>query len=276
LNTTVVTDNLCYYRMKKLITIVIILSFGSTLSVFATGTDSVKQTLPVVTITLDSLKQQLKLTDNDSLKSGLYTQIAARYLQYDTITNKKTKLAYQNEALSYTLLALHSYSKYNDTTGLITCFNNLSKVYRSQKKYSQAKWFILQSNTLSRIQKNAPNIITSLMELAGIKMDIKDYTLAMRDLDEALKLSSTNHYARAESAVEQNYALLYSRMKNYTKEAIALKRHNFIDDSIRRNEEAQLLAKLNTRDSLQVKKKVNTISYRKPYKGNSLKRIASI
>jgi tetratricopeptide (TPR) repeat protein len=244
------------------------------LPAFSITRDSVKQTLPSPTI-LDSLKQQLNQV-NDSSKAGVYTQIAATYLNYDTISNKKTKLYYQDEALAYTLLALHGYSRYNDTIGLLVTYNNLSKVYRSQKKYSQAKWFILQSNTISRIKNDVPNIISSLMELAGIKMDIKDYSLAMTDLNEALKLSAVNHYPKAESAVQQNYALLYSRLKDYTKEAIALKRHNDIDDSIKKAELAQLTAKLNAQDSVQSKKKLRTISYKHTSKTNSSKRIASI
>ncbi len=53
----------------------------------------------------------------------------------------------------------------------------------------------------------------SLIKLAAIKMDIKDYSLAMGDLNEALKLSVDNHDPRTESKVQLNYALLYNRMK---------------------------------------------------------------
>ena len=98
----------------------------------------------------------------------------------------------------------------------------------------------------------------------------------MRDLNEALSLSATHHYPKAESIVQQNYALLYSRMKDYTKEAIAMKRHNFIEDSIRKAELAQLTAKLNAQDTAQSKKKLHLISYRHILKTNSAKRIVSI
>jgi tetratricopeptide (TPR) repeat protein len=260
------------FVMKKLA--VLILLFSLLKSAFSINRDSIANS-PIAGI-LDSLHQELQQAANDSLKAGIYSQIALKYLNYDTISNKKTKLYYQEEALKYTLLGLHCYSKYNDSTGLRISFNNLSHVYRSQKKYSQAKWFILQSNTISRTQNDIPNIISSLKELAEIKMDIKDYSLAMRDLNEALKLSSTHHYARAESAIEESYALLYSHLKNYDKEALAMKRHNFIDDSIRKAENAQLIAKLNAQDAVQNKKKINTISYRRTYRGTSLKRIASI
>jgi len=271
----IVVKHCCYIVMKKLSLLILLLA-AFKLSVFAAGPDSTDQKPPVAQTTIDSLRQLVKQTEGDSLKAGIYAQIATQYLNYDTISNKKTKLYYQDQALAYTMLALHGYSKYNDTTGLLIAFNNLAKVYRSQKKYSQAKWFILQSNTLSRIKNDVPNIISSLNELAGIKMDIKDYSLAMSDLNEALKLSMANHYPRAESAIQQSFALLYSRLNNYTKEAIAIKRHDFIEDSIRRAEQAQLVARLNAQDSVQSKKKLSSISYKHTYKGNSAKRIASI
>jgi hypothetical protein len=206
---------------------------------------------------LDSLKQELRINQYDSLKAGIYAQIAAQYLKYDTIASKRAKAAYQNEAINYTMLALHNYSKYSDTLGMRTCFNYLTKVYRSQKKFSQAKWFVLQSNTISRTLNDKPNIISSLLELAAIKMDIKDYSLAMRDLNEALKISVDNRYSRTEAKVQESFALYYSRTKNYAKEALALKRRDFLNDSITKVEQA-ILAKTNTQDTVQSKKKLLT------------------
>ena len=153
----------------------------------------------------------------------------------------------------------------------------LAKVYHDQHKYTQAKWFILQSNTLSRAKNDNPNIIASLIELSSIKSDIKDYNLAIRDLNEALAISSKNHYPKQESQVQLHYAMLYNVMKNYTKATIALKRHNAIDDSIKKDEEARMMAKVNMKDSLQLmKKKLYTISNKRSYKINSSKRIASL
>ena len=257
--------------MKKL-ALFILISF-CTFRVSASITiDSLQQ--PVYANQLDSLKQELKNNQYDSLKAGIYAQIAAQYLKYDTIASKKAKTAYQNEAINYTLLALRNYSKYSDTLGMRTCFNYLTKVYRAQKKFSQAKWFVLQSNTISRTLNDAPNIISSLLELAAIKMDIKDYSLAMRDLNEALKLSADNHYSRTEVKVQESYAMLYSRTKNYAKEAAALKRRDFLNDSIMKAEQT-LLAKANTQDSVSGKKKVFIVR-NKSMKIISSKRIASL
>ena len=221
--------------------------------------------------TFDSLKQELNAIVDDSLKAPVYTQIAVEYLKHDTVKNKKQRHAYQNEVINNTMSALHYYSKYNDTTGLRISFDALAKVYHAQHKYPQAKWFILQSNSLSRIKNDNPNIIASLMELASIKTDIKDYTLAMRDLNEALVISARNHMPQQQSQVQLHFALLYNVMKNYAKATIAMKRHNAIDDSIKKDEEARMMAKLNTKDSLQqIKKKLYTSNSKK----KSTKKIA--
>jgi hypothetical protein len=226
---------------------------------------------------VDSLKNELDATIDDSLKAPIYTQIASEYFKYDTIANKKQRRVYQNLALSNTMSALHLYSRYDDTTGLRISFDMLAKVYHVQHKYTQAKWFILQSNTLSRAKNDNPQIITSLIELSSIKTDIKDYKLALRDLNEALTLSSKNHYPKQESEVQLHYAMLYNVMKDYPKAAVALKRHHAIDDSIRRDEEAKMMAKLTMKDSLQQsKKKLYTTGSKKSYKTSSLKRMASL
>ena len=253
--------------MKKLALFLVLILAVTRLSAHVV-TDSVQ----IVTLTpIDSLKQELNINQYDSLKAGIYAQIAAQYLNYDKISSKREKANYQNEAINFTMLALHNYSKYNDTLGMRNCFDNLVKVYRAQRKFSQAKWFVLQSNTISRTLNDTPNIIASLIQLAAIKIDIKDYSLAMRDLNEALKLTADNRMPKTEVRVQETYALLYSKMKNYTKEATALKRRYFLNDSIQKAEQTQL-AKLNVTDSVS-KKKLIIIKKSKPV---SSKKMASL
>ena len=235
----------------KKITLFLALIPCGQLLIAAEKTDSLKK----VDINLDSLKKQLQLSVNDSLKGQLYTAIAGQYMQYDTIKSKRIRIEYQDAAIANTLKAIHYFSKYNDTIGLRMSFDNLAKVYHAQKKYPQTKWFILQSNSLSRGLNDDTNIIASLIELAALKTEIKDYSLAMRDLNEALTLSSKNHYARQESLVQLNYAMLYTSMKNTAKSAKALQRHLAIDDSIKKAEQAIMVARIKAADSLEQAKK---------------------
>ncbi|MGN8069257.1 hypothetical protein [Mucilaginibacter sp. SG564] len=263
--------------MKKLITCLFILLAGLRLSAQAAGD-------------LDSLKQKLQVT-KDSLKGPIYVEIANQYLlKNDTIHSRRFKYYNQTEALNYTMLALHNFSNISDTLGLRTCYNSLAKIYRQQYRYIQAKWFILQSNAISRQKKDVSNIITSLIELSAIKADMKDYKWAMHDLNEALALSVKNKDPQKESAVQVGYAGLYRQMKDFDNAALAIKRHEEIDDSIH---QAQIdrLARINTQDSLRIKKQDSIIikkkvlasskktppaGKKKPSKTSSVKRIASL
>ncbi len=213
---------------------------------------------------LDSLNQELGSIIVDSLKAPIYTQIALEYLSYNATKNHRQLRTYQNAAIKNTLSALHYFSKYDDSTGLRKSFDQLSSIYHAQHKYSPAKWFILQSNKISREQNDTTNVINSLIELSSIKTDIKDYTLAMKDLNEALSLAASR-YPVQESEVQLHYAMLYNVLKNYQKAAIALKRHKAIDDSLRRAQ-ARSAAQLAAKDSLQqVKKKRSLASSKKHY-----------
>jgi tetratricopeptide (TPR) repeat protein len=250
--------------------------------IYRTNKDSVKQHL--ATMNIDSLKQQLKLPAADLFKGQIYNEIAVRYLDYDTISNRMTRVSYQSKALSYTMLALHQYSHFNDTIGLRQSFDHLVKIYMSQKKFSQAKWFVLQSNSLSRAKNDPVNVISSLITLATIKNESKDYNLAMGDLNEALQIAHANHYQKMELEVLKNYALLYSRLKNYPKEEAMIKKRDSLEESMRKDEEAKLMAAVAAKDSaekkktdsIQVKKKVFTSNTKKLYKSGSARKVATL
>lgn len=224
-----------------------------------------------------TLKQQVALVTNDTIKASLYQQIANYYLRYDSIASKKTRQAYQESAIDFTIKALHAYSKYNDTPGLRTSFDNLVKVYKDQKKYPQAKWFVLQSNTMAREQKDVPGIISTLLQLSNIKIAIKDYSLAMQDLNEAVSLAKQNHLPKQELLIQQNYAILYTKLNKPSKAAEAMKKHDAIEDSLTKAADAERLAAAKTQDSTQqAKKKLYTSTSKRASKNNSSPKTASL
>ncbi len=64
-------------------------------------------------------------------------------------------------------------------------FDHLANFYLSHNRFSEAKWYLLRSNAISRNQKNYGQIIGSLLVLAEIKADLGDYKQADEDLAEA-------------------------------------------------------------------------------------------
>ena len=227
---------------------------------------------------LDSLKLELKTTNVDTIKALLYSRIAAKYMVDDTLGDANKQFHYQNAAINYTIMAIHEYSLYNDSVGLRDSYTKLSKVYYAQRKYTEAKWFILQSNALSRARKDTPNVIASLLKLAAIKSQVKDYTLAMGDLNEAMQLSINNHTPKTELDVLKSYALLYSNLQDYPKEEMVLKKRDSLIDSLRKADEAQLaraVALKKKQDALN-KKKQYLASLKKPSKSSSQPKVASL
>ncbi|WP_158825354.1 hypothetical protein [Mucilaginibacter lacusdianchii] len=73
-------------------------------------------------------------------------------------------------------------------------FRDLAKIYIRQNKLTQAKWFFLQSNNLSRQQSNDRLTIANLIDLAVIKSTIGDFALAQQDLDEARSLAINHNW----------------------------------------------------------------------------------
>jgi len=227
---------------------------------------------------LDSLKLELKTVTIDTIRALLYSRIAQKYMDYDTLSDANKRSRYQNAALNYTLLAIHQYSLYDDSVGLRDSYANLSKVYYAQRKYTEAKWFILQANTLSRARNDTPNVISSLLTLAAIKSEIQDYNLAMGDLNEAMQLSENSHMPKTELEILKSYALLYSNMQDYPKEEMVLKKRNALQDSINKAEQAQLAraAALKKKQDALNKKKQYLASLKKPSKTSSPAKVASL
>jgi hypothetical protein len=64
-------------------------------------------------------------------------------------------------------------------------FSDLADIYVRQNRFSEAKWYLLQSNTIARNTENNRHIINNLLILADIKSIIGEATLALTDLQEA-------------------------------------------------------------------------------------------
>lgn len=68
-------------------------------------------------------------------------------------------------------------------------FSALAKLYIKQNRLSEAKWYLLQSNSIARAENDNKHIIANLMDLALIKADMGDIVMAQQDLTEAYQLA---------------------------------------------------------------------------------------
>lgn len=89
-------------------------------------------------------------------------------------------------------------------------FSDLAQLYLLQNRYSEAKWFFLQSNNLSRQQNNDKLTIANLISLAGIKAAIGDNKLAEQDLAEARQMATSHNWAFETAQVSEKLKYIQS------------------------------------------------------------------
>ena len=80
--------------------------------------------------------------------------------------------------------------RYRQYSMASTDFNTLANLYIVAKRYSEAKWFLLQSNAISKRENNDKLTITNLLDLATIKAAMGELALARTDLKEAHDLAN--------------------------------------------------------------------------------------
>ena len=116
--------------------------------------------------------------------------------------------------------------------GRIGCFDVLAKIYRSQSRYSEAKWFFIQANTQARKLNDVEGIINSLINLGRVKVKIRDYNLATRDFREAQTLASQRGNLFLLAEVKDAYAFLYKEMGNLSGFQVASESSADLRDSV--------------------------------------------
>jgi hypothetical protein len=87
-------------------------------------------------------------------------------------------------------------------------FSDLAQLYVQQNRFSEAKWYFLQSSFLSRQQNNDKLTIFNLTKLAMVKLEIGDLALAQQDLHEARDLAASHGWLRDLIEVEKKLGYL--------------------------------------------------------------------
>jgi len=96
-------------------------------------------------------------------------------------------------------------------------FRDLAQLYVLQNRLSEAKWFFLQSNIISRQQNNDKLTIANLISLAGVKSDIGDFKLAQQDLVEAGEMARSHGWLVELIEVQKQMNLIqHNRMATAT------------------------------------------------------------
>ncbi len=128
--------------------------------------------------------------------------------------------------------ALPIYRSAGFVPGRIGCFNVLGHIYRDQKRYSEAKWYFIQANTLARNLRDTVAITESLINLGNVKTDIADYKLALKDFKEAERLAKSLNMLKQLRDVNNSYVRLYKKTGNKMALSAAMEKYNKLKDSV--------------------------------------------
>jgi hypothetical protein len=82
-------------------------------------------------------------------------------------------------------------------------FSALAQLYMQQNRLSEAKWYLLQSNSISRQQNDDKHTITNLMSLAIVKAGMGEMPLAQQDLTEARQIAAARAWPADIAAIDK-------------------------------------------------------------------------
>lgn len=156
--------------------------------------------------------QAILLIDQDSKNNRF---IAESYMDHAEILTSQKKFTEAETMVLRKALPLYYYGL-KDKNGTIRCYNQLADTYHQQKKFTQAKWFYIQSNMLARKINSPFEIVNSLINLANVKMSIGDYELALSDFKEAEQLSVKNSFTLNLIEIKSYLALVHHKLGNST------------------------------------------------------------
>ena len=182
----------------------------------------------------DEFPQALKyneLIKEESLVSKNYRQLGEVYLNLASIWTAQQKYKDAEAIIMTKALPLFAY-KIHDNVGLMRSFDQLAEVFQLQKRFSEAKWFYIQSNTVARKLNHSTGIVNSLVSLGNVKMSIGDHQLALTDLREAEQLSISNKYRFKLVEIKGDLSKVYTAMGNKSAANSALTEFTVLKEQI--------------------------------------------
>jgi len=134
--------------------------------------------------------------------AALNTKIKIRKIQLD-------RSEYSDDAAIYFAIQKAQHSmRFHMNSDASYNFSELAHLYIQQNKLTEAKWYLLQSNYISRQQNDHKHTISNLIDLAMIKAELGDFVLARQDLSEAQYLASTKGFSNDLPEIDRKMSFL--------------------------------------------------------------------
>lgn len=158
-------------------------------------------------------------------------QLGEVYLNLANIWTSQRRYKEAEAIIMSKALPLFAY-KIHDKISLMKSFDQLADIFKQQKRFSEAKWFYIQSNSVARKLNNSSGIVNSLVSLGHVKMSIGDHQLALTDFKEAERLSLSNKYQFKLVEIKGDLSKVYAAMGNKTAASSALSEFTVLKDKI--------------------------------------------
>ena len=115
--------------------------------------------------------------------------------------------------------------------GRMRCFQNLADLYFHQKRYSEAKWFYIQSQITAGKLSDNQGIITSLTGLGRVKNALGQFGDALQDYKRAEQLALRNNILVKLVEINSDLGDMYVQAGNYPAAGAALDQYSMFRET---------------------------------------------
>ncbi|MEJ6982035.1 tetratricopeptide repeat protein [Pedobacter sp. P351] len=151
---------------------------------------------------------------------------------YLDISSMKFKQGKFKESEYYILKkAFPLFQRTGNKFGRMKCFQSLAELYFHQERYSEAKWFYIQSQIMAVKLLNNEAMISSLAGLGKVKNALGDYGGALLDFKRAEDLALKNNYLVKLVEINANLGETYSQLGNYPAAGAALDQYSLFRET---------------------------------------------
>jgi hypothetical protein len=149
---------------------------------------------------------ELQLSKNNSI-SHISNTLKLNGLQVQPLVLEQCEFSLEIASVTVMEMAKHNmrFRIYNDAS---YNFSDLAQIYIKLHRLSEAKWYLLQSNNISRQENDDKHTISNLVSLAAVKVDIGDISSAKADLLEARDLARAKAMHPETAEIEKKMLLL--------------------------------------------------------------------
>ena len=149
---------------------------------------------------------ELQLSKNNSI-NHIPNTLKLNGLQVQPLAIEQCEFSLEVASVTVMEMAKHNmrFRIYNDAS---YNFSDLAQIYIKLHRLSEAKWYLLQSNNISRQENDDKHTISNLVSLAAVKVDIGDIPSAKADLLEARDMARAKAMQPETAEIEKKMLLL--------------------------------------------------------------------